>query len=967
MTLEDWTRIQDLFHAAMDVPEAEREPFVRRACNAEPALQAELLSLLGAGQSGVTLAQVIGEAALDVGSPGVRARIGPYEVLTEIGRGGMGIVYLAERADGEYRKQVAIKVVRLSYASEDLAARFRAERQILANLDHPNIARLLDGGTLPSGQPYLVMEYVAGETLDEFCRQRSLPLLERLPLFAEVCEAVGYAHRHGVVHRDLKPGNILVNADGRVKLLDFGTAKLMQTGQSYRTLTQERRLTPAYASPEQILSHPVGPASDIYSLGVILYELIAGRHPFETDLGTPFAMERAICEKEPPTPSRAIVDRDVGIDVRSTGAVRALKNGLDTIASTAMRKDPARRYASVADLEGELHATLARLPPARPARAFHHAANWVRPPKLNTRPGWRGSIAIIFGFLCLSTVAWEILHAPAHRTSPPIDVKVTSFNGWEKWPSFSPDGSQVAFSWDPELNGRSSIHVIMSGGGQPRRLTTPTGYDEHPAWSPDGNSIAFWRDGRDVMLIAPLGGTERKLTEASFGSLSWSPDSRSLAVVVKPPGQAFSIFQVTVASGEMRRLTSPPPNTIAGGDFYMAYAPDGKYLAFARSMGSTELFLLSLSNGALVSLGKMGEPVEGMTWTLDGKDLIYAQGPFGSAKLFRVRVSSRPNPVVVPTFVPEAVEPAIGRVGIDPHSGMRLAYVSQEQKVEIWEQTLARNGRTGRGPANPSAPHSLIASTSSESSPQFSMDGRRIAFVSFRTGYVEIWISDADGQNPKQLTFSRECDVGSPRWSPDGQRIVFDCWASGRRAIYVADVKGGSPVRWTDWGEAGRPSFSRDGHRIYFFSSRSGRNEIVKVSASAAFSGPVAVTNGGGFEAYESPDGAWLYFNRGTGLWRQPVSGGPAERILDSVRHGWWTVTSQGIYFVDLSEGIGPAVPKPVNFYSFATRRISRIAAIDGEVNLELPDFCVSPDGGRMIYGVERVSNADIHMLEPFE
>ncbi len=965
MKREDWTRIQDLFHAATALPEAEREAFVRHTCEAEPTLIAELLSLLGADGSGVSLERVIAEASRDVGAPGAGARIGPYEILREAGRGGMGVVYLAERADGEYRKHVAIKVVRLSYASEDLAARFRAERQILANLDHPNIARLLDGGTLPSGQPYLVMEYVAGETLDGFCRTRNLAALERLPLFLQVCEAVAYAHRHHVVHRDLKPGNILVDADGIVKLLDFGTAKLMEGEPAYHTLTQERRLTPAYASPEQILNRPVGQASDIYSLGVILYELIAGRHPFETDRGAPFAMERAICEKEPQRPTQTATDLDFGAPGRAPADVRALKNTLDAIVFRAMRKDPAARYGSVTELESDMRTCVGATHPAAPSRPRAHkaASVWARAYRHAPRLGWRERIAILStaALLALGVVAWEKLHSPPHRASLPVDIKVTSYPGWERSPSFSPDGSQLTFSWAPEKAGRGSIYVVMAEGGSPRRLTTPSGYDEAPVWSPDGSSIAFLRDSRDVMLISPLGGTERKLTEASYRSLAWSPDSRSLALVDKLAKEAFSIFEVSVASGERRRLTSPPSKRLDGGDFHMAYSPDGKRLAFSRAMEGEELLLLSLWNGALVSLLKQGESIYGLTWTLDGRELVYSSGRLGSAKLFRLQVSSPRNPVVVPTFVAEAVEPAIGRVGVGPGAGMRLAYVGEEQRLEIWRQALPG----GSGP-----PHPFSASTSAESSPQFSPDGRRVVFVSARTGFDELWLSSGEGQDPMQLTYFREGVVGSPRWSPDGRRIVFDYLMSGQRALYIVDVNGGSPVRWTAWGELGRPSFSRDGHWIYFFSTRSGSKQVWKVSASeplGRLSQPLPVTADGGVEAYESPDGAWLYFNRERELRRQPVSGGEAEHVLDGVWHGWWTVTSQGVYFADLSEGYGPEAAKPVNFYSFEAHRIKRVASIEGEVFPDLPDFCVSPDGRRMLYGIERLSNADIHMLDPFE
>jgi serine/threonine-protein kinase len=514
---EDWARIQNLFHTAMRLPEAEREAFARRACASEPTLLGELLSLFAVRENSAMLDRVIGEAALEVGTPGAHARIGSYEILREIGRGGAGIVYLAERADGQYQKQVAIKVVRLSYASKDLEARFRAERQILANLDHPNIARLLDGGTLGTGQPYLVMEYVAGETLNEYWRSRNLPILDRLALFLQICAAVEYAHRHGVVHRDLKPSNILVNADGTVKLLDFGTAKVMSQDQLNRTLTQDRRLTPAYASPEQILNHPIGPASDIYSLGVILYELIAGRHPFEADWGTPFAMERAICEKEPPRPNEAITASGLEMGKGEPRDVSALKDALDAIVWNAMRKDPAERYQTVAELAGDVGALRAFDTGGKPALARRRGA------RLGQRVARRSPLWVwlVAGIVVAAAAGWFVMkRAGSGATDQPLHVEwLTRLPHDEYRASFSPDGSRVVFCWSGYDDVETYLWIKQVGGNAVTRLTSK-GRDEYPAWSPDGKWIAFVRSLKDVMLIPSIGGVERKIGETSTFYLS---------------------------------------------------------------------------------------------------------------------------------------------------------------------------------------------------------------------------------------------------------------------------------------------------------------------------------------------------------------------------------------------------------------------------------------------------------------
>ncbi|HEY6065721.1 MAG TPA: serine/threonine-protein kinase [Thermoanaerobaculia bacterium] len=351
---------------AIELPEVQRPGFLARECGEDMALRREVESLLEA--QGKTWSFFDAPRGSSGGPPNHPAgeRVGPFEILGEIGRGGMGEVYLARRADEQFQQKVALKLIRVGMASDEALHRFRTERQISASLEHPNIARLLDGGATESGEPYFVMEHVEGETLLDYCDRRNLSVKERLQLFREVCAAVAYAHQHLVVHRDIKPSNILVTADGVPKLLDFGIAKLLvpdgaQT-KSEQTATLFRLLTPDYASPEQVRGQPITTASDVYSLGVVLYELLTGRRPYHVDSTDAGELVRVVCERDPEKPSTAVTSGGSAPPEDATVTSRQLRGDLDAIVMKAMRKEPQRRYGSVLQLDEDLRRHLEGLP-----------------------------------------------------------------------------------------------------------------------------------------------------------------------------------------------------------------------------------------------------------------------------------------------------------------------------------------------------------------------------------------------------------------------------------------------------------------------------------------------------------------------------------------------------------------------------------------------------------------------------
>ncbi|MEF8940659.1 MAG: serine/threonine-protein kinase [Salinivenus sp.] len=360
-----------------------RDAFLEERCADAPTLRDEVRSLLQAhdAEGPVERAMDCLEASLHRRSLSENLkgqRTGPYELVDELGRGGMGRVFLAERADGQFDQQVALKWLGVAFPSPEVTKRFLSERQILATLSHPNIARLFDGGVTEAGRPYFVMERVKGQRIDTYCNAHQLSIRERLRLVLDVCDAVQYAHQKLVVHRDLKPANILVTEEGQVKLLDFGIAKLLDP-EAIRaparspTRTGYLLMTPDYASPEQVRGTDLTTASDIYQLGIVLYELLAGRRPYSVAGRAPSDIERIICEEEPDLPSTA-VSGDGGVsDGGSTPAElrKTLRGDLDTIVMKALRKEPGRRYDSAEQLAEDLR----RFLDGRPVSA--HPDSWT--------------------------------------------------------------------------------------------------------------------------------------------------------------------------------------------------------------------------------------------------------------------------------------------------------------------------------------------------------------------------------------------------------------------------------------------------------------------------------------------------------------------------------------------------------------------------------------------------------------
>jgi serine/threonine-protein kinase len=403
---EDWARIEAILDDVLELAADARAEALDRACAGDPALRAQIESLLAADEGamsfletpameyagGIVLAASGGADADNQEQPG--DRMGPYRLIREIGHGGMGRVFLADRADGQFEQQVALKLVRSGPFGGEIHQRFLRERQILARLQHPNIARLLDGGVTPDGRPYFAMEYVNGEPITSYCDARSLDIKSRLALFVAVCDAVQYAHQNLVVHRDLKPSNTLVTPEQQVKLLDFGIAKVLHeqddAGEATLTRLGSGPMTPEYAAPEQVRGEPVTTATDVYALGALAYELLTGRGPHRLSRLTAAEVERAVAERDVDRPSSAVSRTKAGVGPSPDAVARArgtdqhrlrrdLRGDLDTIVMRALQKDPARRYASAGAFAEDVRRYQTGLPiAARRDSVRYRAGKFVR-------------------------------------------------------------------------------------------------------------------------------------------------------------------------------------------------------------------------------------------------------------------------------------------------------------------------------------------------------------------------------------------------------------------------------------------------------------------------------------------------------------------------------------------------------------------------------------------------------------
>jgi Tol biopolymer transport system component len=830
---ERWKKFDRLVDAALELPREERGRFLAAECAGDDELRREAESFLDAHerrapdfmeQPAISIAaRGLAREAHAGGKPGatrVGFEVGPYRVERLLGAGGMGEVYLA--LDTRLGRRVALKILPARFTADaERVARFEREARAVSSLNHPNIVTVYDVGSGAEGLHFIATEYVEGRTLRELAAAPP-PLKEVLSIAAQAAEALAAAHGAGVVHRDVKPDNVMARADGYVKVLDFGLAKLVEAGDAgprddaARTAPGAVMGTARYMSPEQAAGERLDARTDLWSLGCVIYELATGVSPFAR--ADRVATLNAILNEEP----EPVTKHDPGLPAE-----------IDRILSKALEKDRELRYQTASDLRADLR---------RLQREVDSLATWSDDRAAATGPAeprrrrWALPAAAGVLLLVVAGVAawwWSARRAAAPDWSRATHTQLTDRDGVEHFPALSPDGR--AFVYASDEAGNYDIFAQRVGGKNRTNLTADSAADDtQPAFSPDGNSIAFRseREPPGLYVMGATGENVRRIADGGFHP-SWSPDGKELVFSergrVSPStrnAHPSALWVVNVETGAKRQLAAP------GDAMQPAWSPSGARVAFwfiPPGVGRSDIATMPSAGGEAVVVTRDAATNWNPVWSPDGRYLYFASDRRGQMNFWRVRVEeqtgavlSGPEAVVTPStfsshlafsrdgrrmiYVQTDSQTNLQAVGFDAQaervSGeptwvtrgdrqvsrpelspdgarfvMRLARRTQDDIV-----TVSRDGRDWRD---------LTDDRFFDRYPRWSPDGRRIAFTSDRGGAYEIWTIDADGANLRQVTAGGETDTSFPLWSPDGRRLLYR--AAGFN--YVIDPAAGAPSR----------------------------------------------------------------------------------------------------------------------------------------------------------------------------
>lgn len=940
---ERWKQLESIFLDGRDLSGDERENLLNDRASADPDLQAQLRGMWAGHESDEGVLQ----------KPAARLDASPHSfsigqtladrftVAAFLGAGGMGEVY--EALDTRLGRSVAVKVLPRSTV-EDHPHRLRLEREAraLSQLNHPGICALYDL-CWEGGQPLLIMELIKGQTLADRLSKGVLPARDLLSIARQIADALVYSHGRGIVHQDLKPGNIILTAEG-LKLLDFGLARRMSTTMGGDTETADHSVvgTPGYMSPEQVQGISADARSDIFSFGALLFEMLTGRRAFQAS--SSITVLAAVLHLDPP---------------RVSQLAPRVSPELERTVERCLRKDPARRFQHMDEVRAalqEVSETSETGPMAsKPSHIKYKAALWLLP---------------VVGVLAVGN--WLAIQSrQTVPLAPPVVRPFSAETGVIAGPAFSPDGKQVVYFMYDEAGLKSSLFVKLVEGGTPLRISDGDHIDGSPIWSPDGHKIAFLRTVSEtheaLCLISPLGGpvrqvTDIRLTEPDFQTpskvLAWMPDSNHIVATERAAASApYHLIMVSVDTGEKRTLTAPPES--GAGNIEPAVSPDGRTLAFVGrpSAGGNHghLFLLPLDGPGkpleiATGLGHVSAPV----WSQDGRFLVVkgASDIYADFNLFKVDPSGAKPPEPV-SYIQDAI------FDFALSGSNRLIHVRKRQDYDVWTLAAGQNATQAKP---------LVSSSYIESQPRYSPDGRRIAFISNRTGAFQLWIADSAGGNPMQLTTKQNVQVTRPSWSPDGKQVVFQAQTKNEaKEIYVIAVDGGAPRRLTnDQFDDVSPSWSRNGKTIYFSSNRTGKYQLYGMPSSGGAA--AQLTKGGGVSPNESHDRALVYYLkdfRTKDVWRVSVPGGIEERLFGSTTYGNLSLGPTDLFFLVHSLDYKRNLIRrfPLNLASLAESNIRDVVDLGAGF---ISFLSVSSDGKSFLYHKRGQIQTDLMMVDNF-
>jgi serine/threonine protein kinase/Tol biopolymer transport system component len=939
---DQWQALSPHLDQALEMTDDERSTWLSSLKSENPTLAYELEILLREHRV-LSEEGFLEASALELpGGPGLAGQaLGAYTLVSQIGHGGMGTVWLAERNDGRFERRVAVKVLNIALMGKGGEERFKREGRILGRLTHPHIAELIDAGVSLTGQPFLVLEYVEGDHIDRYCDQHGLDVSNRVRLFLDALRAVAQAHDNHIVHRDLKPSNILVRTDGQAKLLDFGIAKLLecdgQTGESPLTLEGGRALTPEYAAPEQLKGEAVTAATDVYASGVLLYVLLTGQHPAGAGPRTPAGLVKAILDTEPPRPSEIVAPTQTNGETALTNArrrattpdklARLLRGDLDTIVAKALKKNAQERYASIKAFADDLQRYLRHKPiSARPDAIAYRAGKFVRRHKSSVI----ATLLVTLALIGTTTFTWFFPRRTAPlpqfnqrrltanaQDSPVLDAVI------------SPDGKYLGYADQQGIH----LQLVATGGAQsvplPPAIQPEKASWAFGSWYPDSTrflaSVSFPGLPSSVWSIPIQGGEAQKLAvvEDMYGGGTVSPDGSKIAY--KRLRSAIGAREIWLmgSHGESphKILTAENQATIRS----IAWSPTGNRLAYRYRRGQgnrTEIMVQSCDlSGADITTILLDNHLSAFTWTLSGRFIYSRNSEVGSAEsdnLWELRVDGKNG-------TPQGkARQLTDWSGFSVYSfsatadGKQLAFLRGNDHASVFVGDLAGNESR------------LVNSRRLTLDDNYNLplawtpDSREVIFSSQRATNRLMYRQALDqGSTAQPITPAAGTNFLVARLSPDGAWILLEGAPSGshKMGLYRVDLRGGAPqllfntegfvmfwctTRAANFCVFGQPSTGKNELVVAAFDPLGGPGkELVRIPLEAGSNADI----GFDYSWQLSPDGSRIGIvkSHGNQIRLVPLAGGPTRTITikgySDLMDLNWAIDSQSIFVSTLEPG----------------------------------------------------------------